>query len=271
MKTEIYVVSHKQARMPEDPMYVPVQVGDADRSFPGFQRDNTGDNIADKNASYCELTAQYWGTYNRQADIKGLVHYRRLFSTGRTYFFSSVNQKWQHVLDNATLTHLMRETDMILPRKRNYYIENMWQHYQKAHHIEGLVVTRQVLQEKYPDYVPFFDQHMQEKKGHMFNMLIARGALFDAYTDWLMDVLTTVEQRVDMSDYNQYEQRIFGFISELLLDVWVNKNHIHYRELPVMFMGNQHWGRKLARFFWRTVKPDYDNRESLADKAQRNK
>ncbi|HIX01618.1 MAG TPA: DUF4422 domain-containing protein [Candidatus Ligilactobacillus excrementigallinarum] len=254
MKSEIYVVSHKKARMPEDKMYIPVQVGFNPENFEGYMRDNTGDNISDKNASYCELTAQYWGAKNRQADVKGLVHYRRLFTNGHSDFFKSVDAKWKDVLTHETLEKLMSKYDMVLPKKRNYYIETLWSHYEHSHHIEGLEVTREVINDLFPEYLPEFDKHMQEKKGHMFNILIAKSNLFDEYTDWLMKVLNEVENRIDISNYSKSEQRILGYISELLLDVWVEHNQINYTELPVMFMGNQHWVKKIANFLKRKVK-----------------
>ena len=46
MKAEVYIVSHKLVKLPQDRMYVPIQVGTADENFTGFVRDNTGDNIA---------------------------------------------------------------------------------------------------------------------------------------------------------------------------------------------------------------------------------
>lgn len=254
MKTEIYVVTHKMARMPQDKMYIPVQVGFNDKNFENYERDNTGDNISDKNASYCELTAQYWAAKNRDADVKGLVHYRRLFTNGHSDFFKSVNQKWKDVMTQETVTKLMNQYDMILPKKRNYYIETLWSHYEHSHHIEGLEVTRNVISELYPEYLKIFDKHMKEKKAHMFNIFIAKSQLFNDYTDWLMDILNEVEQRVDISNYSKSEQRIFGYISELLIDVWVEYNQINYTEMPVMFMGNQHWIKKITNFLARKVK-----------------
>ncbi len=254
MKSEIYVVSHKKTRMPPDPIYVPLQVGTAKSNFPGFLRDNTGDNISAKNQHYCELTAQYWAAKNRHADIKGLVHYRRFFSNGKNHFFSSLQHKYADIMTEKTLANLIPSHQMIVPKKRNYYIETSWSHYEHVHHIKDLKLTRQILAAKYPDYLPSFDKMVQKKAVHMFNMFIATGDIFDSYTDWLIDVLEEVEKHADISGYTEYEQRIFGFIGEILLDVWIDHNHIDYTELPVMFMGNQHWIKKISSFLLRKIK-----------------
>ncbi|MCR1896519.1 DUF4422 domain-containing protein [Ligilactobacillus murinus] len=253
MKAEVYVVSHKKTKMPKDEIYLPLQVGKDPENFKGFLRDNTGDNISAKNENYCELTAQYWATKNRTADVKGLVHYRRFFSNGKRNFFASVDKKYQDIMTSETLQKALQEYDMILPKKRNYYIETSWSHYEHVHHIKDLETTRQVLVEKYPDYVSFFDQAVKRRSVHMFNMMIAKSELFDAYTTWLIDVLSEVEKRTDISDYTPYEKRIYGFISELLLDVWVDKNQISYVEYPVMFMGKQNWVKKISSFLIRKI------------------
>ena len=41
--------------------------------------DDEGDNISNKNKTYCELTAQYWAWKNMEADYYGFFHYRRYF------------------------------------------------------------------------------------------------------------------------------------------------------------------------------------------------
>ncbi|WP_034991814.1 DUF4422 domain-containing protein [Liquorilactobacillus vini] len=254
MKAEIYIVSHKPVKVPRDKMYLPVQVGISSENFKGFCRDNTGDNISSKNPNYCELTAQYWAWKNRQVDVKGLVHYRRYFSNGKSNFFKSYKGKFADIMTSTTLQKFLEKAPLILPKKRNYFIETSWSHYEHVHHIKDLQITRQIVAERFPDYLPSFDKMLQKKAVHMFNMLIARADIFDNYTQWLFQILPEVEKRADISDYTPYEKRIYGFLGEILLDVWVDKNQIPYVEVPVMFMGNQHWVKKVAGFLYRKFK-----------------
>ena len=46
--------------MPSDDIYLPVHVGKKGKTDLGYQGDDTGDNISDKNTNYCELTGLYW-------------------------------------------------------------------------------------------------------------------------------------------------------------------------------------------------------------------
>lgn len=59
---KIYVVCHKPSYVPENPYLYPIQVGTAlsGSKLEGMIHDNEGDNISDRNKTYCELTAQYW-------------------------------------------------------------------------------------------------------------------------------------------------------------------------------------------------------------------
>ena len=58
---KIYVVCHKPSYVPENPYLYPIQVGTAlnGTKLPGMRHDDEGDNISQKNKTYCELTAQY--------------------------------------------------------------------------------------------------------------------------------------------------------------------------------------------------------------------
>ena len=84
MNAIIFVVCHDPSQTYErfSPPYVPICVGDKKNEFPSwFLRDDSGENIADKNAVFNEMTAIYWVYKHLEEvgnpDIIGFVHYRR--------------------------------------------------------------------------------------------------------------------------------------------------------------------------------------------------
>ncbi|WP_395149986.1 DUF4422 domain-containing protein, partial [uncultured Allofournierella sp.] len=68
---------------------------------------------------------------------------------------------------------------------------------------------------------------------------------------WLFDLLFTLEQELDISQYSPNDARVFGFVSERLLDVWLETNQIDYREMPVIFTEPQNWLKKGGTFLRR--------------------
>lgn len=250
MNIKVLVAVHKNYAMPSDPMYLPAFVGkdlhpDVNDTFQG---DNTGDNISKKNAHYNELTALYWGWKNLpDVDALGLVHYRRYFSLHHDKDLSKV-------LSTAEAENLLKDYDVILPKQRNYFIETNESHYLHVHEHEPLEVTREVINKKYPAYAKSFETVMKRTKAHYFNMMIMKKQPLDEYCTWLFDVLGEVEKRIDYSNYTPYEQRVFGFLSELLLDTWLGC-HPEYRTVDVnyVFMEKQNWLLKGGKFLKRKI------------------
>lgn len=79
---KLLVATHKSYIFPKADCYMPIHVGKRNSKLDlDIQGDDTGENISDKNSSFCELTALYWAWKNLD-DYKyiGLVHYRRYFS-----------------------------------------------------------------------------------------------------------------------------------------------------------------------------------------------
>ncbi len=247
MKVTVFIAAHKPYRFAEDPMYLPLQVGCALHESFGIVGDNTGDNISEKNANYCELTGLYWAWKNLEADYVGLCHYRRYFAG------SDFGDKWDRVLTEKQAEELLQDTDVILPKKRNYYIETNYGQYIHAHHKEDLDTTREIIEEMFPDYLEAFDEHMSERKTHIFNMFIMRKDIMDSYCQWLFALLSELEKRLDISEYSVNDKRVFGFVSERMLDVWLNANGISYKELPVVSMEKQNWIVKGSRFVMRKM------------------
>lgn len=250
MKIKILIAAHKEYRMPEDSIYLPIHVGKAISSVSlPWIGDDSGDNISSKNKNYCELTALYWAWKNLDADVIGLAHYRRHFVLRKPGMFCK--EKFNQVLKSTEVEPLLQKASVILPKPRNYFIETNYSQFIHAHPAESLEITKKILTEKYPDYLPSYEQVMTRTKAHRFNMFLMKQELFHDYCQWLFDILFELEKNLDISSYSDYNQRIFGFISERLLDVFIEANHISYQELPVLFMEQEHWIKKGTAFLKR--------------------
>ena len=151
----------------------------------------------------------------------------------------------------------LEKAPVILPQKRNYWIETTYSQYAHAHHKKDMDLVRSILKERYPEYVRAFDDVMERTAGHRFNMFVMRRDLLDHYCTWLFDVLDRAERQINLSEYDEYNKRVFGFLSERLLDVWVETNHISYTEMPVVFMESQHWLKKGMAFIERKFRKNW--------------
>ena len=95
---------------------------------------------------------------------------------------------------------------------------------------------------------------MRRTWGHRFNMFIMKRPQFDAYCQWLFDILFEVEATIDISEYSPSEARVFGYLSERMLDVWLETNPVRAKEVKVQFMEKQNWLKKGGNFLLRKLR-----------------
>lgn len=245
MNIKLLIAAHKQCELPNGTIYNPIQVGKAlhpDVNLIGYQPDNEGINISDKNANYCELTAIYWGWKNLDADYVGLVHYRRYLGVRKE------RDALLSVLTTEEAEKLCKENDIVLPNKRRYYIETIFSHYGHTHDKSHLEKTRGILSDYSPEYLQAFDKVMNRRWAHMFNMFIMKKSLMDEYCSWMFPILFELEKQVDVKGLSPFDARLFGRISEFLLDVWILKNGYKYKEVKMIQIGDENWPAKIRSF-----------------------
>lgn len=250
MDIKILVATHKKYWMPADDVYLPIHVGREGKADLGYIGDNTGDNISAKNANYCELTGLYWAWKNLKCDYIGLCHYRRYFAN-KNLHTNNLEKKKTVILHRADYEKLLQEYDVILPVKRNYYIETVRSQYEHAHNKCDLDEAERIIQELYPEYSEAFEKVMGRTKLHILNMFVMKKALFDEYCSWLFSILFELEKMIDITNYNQYEARVFGFISERLFNVWLEKQHLNVKEVLVVNLEKVNWIGKIYKFLKR--------------------
>ena len=244
---KIIVATHKKYQMPENELYLPVHVGSALHEPIGYQKDNEGDNISEKNPYYCELTGLYWAWKNLDADYIGLCHYRRYFAE-KNKIPRKEEKRLKNVLSAEKLDKLLDDVDIILPTKRKYYIENIYDHYKKTMYIEPLDEARKILEEKYPNYLKEFDKMHKRTSAHFFNMFIMKKDKLNEYLTWIFDILFELEKRCDPSQYDSFHARYLGRISERLLDVWIYTNGYKFKEVKFMSIEKVDWWKKGTSF-----------------------
>ena len=241
---KIIVATHKKYDMPKDKIYLPVRVGAAlaDDDF-GYQRDDEGENISKKNPYYCELTGLYWAWKNCNAKYIGLVHYRRHLGMKKT-LATTPARRMKKVLNEAQLRLLLADNDIILPKKRNYYVVNLYAHYANTMYVEPLDELRKIIMSDYPEYYAEMRKLEKRKTAHIFNMFVMRKDILDGYCTWLFEILGKLEKKIDATEYNAFHARVFGRLSEWLLDVYIRTNKLKFVEVPVINIEGENFVKK---------------------------
>lgn len=221
----IYVVTHKKYPIPDKKGYIPIQVGAALHDGLGYLKDSDGDNISAKNPNYCELTALYYMWKNTEDDIIGLTHYRRYFCDKKTL------SPLEHILSYDDAVSFLKTYDMIVPYKMHRKGRTIREDYAEHHNIRDYDACREIICKLYPEYTEAFDKVSNAKDLYQFNMLITNRKRFDSYCEWLFNILFELEKQTDISGYDAYNSRIYGFLSERLFNVW-----LEYQNLKILKM-----------------------------------
>lgn len=229
MSVKIFAMTHKPFEVPADAMYIPLHVGhiDAREEF-GYMGDDTGDNISKYNCYYAELSGVYWVWKNyTDADCVGICHYRRFLTSEEGYAFTEV--EYERILSTYDL---VTTKQLELPGS---YREGFAAH----HKVDTLDETGRIIAELYPEYYDTFVRLVHQNKTYFGNMMVAKKALFDAYCEWLFTILFELQKRIDLAFEDDYHRRVFGFISEFLLYVWVTANQYRAYECRVAIIGEK--------------------------------
>lgn len=233
---KLIVATHKQFQMPKDDhLYLPVHVGAEGKESLGYTGDNTGENISTLNPYYCELTGLYWAWKNLDCDYLGLVHYRRYFTKRSQKFSEGINID-DVILSQTDIEHLLDDADVIVPKKRRYYIETLYSHYAHTLDASHLDKTRDIISRISTDYLDAYDKVMDQRSGYMFNMFIMQKEIVNDYLTWLFPILDNLYEQIDTTNMTPFEARFPGRVSELLFNVWLKQKNITPKEVPFMYM-----------------------------------
>lgn len=226
--------------------YFPLHVGKALSNIAlgdDIAGDDTGDNISSKNASYCELTGMYWAWKNlSDTDVIGLCHYRRYFDFhGQCRKFVPFDEFPTSDFANIDISvpdkviETLRSGQAIIAEPF-YDKYNLATSYCIAHISEDLRTMQEAIRETQPEkFIRAFDTVMYRNNGlSHYNMFIMTWGDFDKYCRWLFPLLAEIESRIDISNYNPVQRRIFGYMAERLLNVYLYAENFRKIYKPIV-------------------------------------
>ena len=229
---KLYICYHKSFPEPDGEIFQPIQVGKkiAETALPMIG-DDTGDNISEKNLSFCELTATYWIWKNVREDIVGLFHYRRYLN------LRTKDTKFHRFSDDFAETYglraehikkLLKQYDVLLPVQLPRRIKDnrpsVYQGYAAEHVAADMDCMLDILAQKYPEMKETAEKVLKDgKQSYMTNILVARKELFDEYAAWLFDILFEVERlsQEDVASRDSYQRRAYGFLAERMMKIFI--------------------------------------------------
>lgn len=281
-------VSHRidmDAETIDNPLYVNVRCGAVfdKRENVDMLGDNTGDNISEKRESFNELTVMYWAWKNVEADYYGLCHYRRYLSFSKQfheinewakngvsansivcdYIDSNMIEKYNlneeymrneiskydiikmNAIDFAQLSHKYFN-DRFKTNKEQIEFDKVW------HRIEDFETVRQIIEEKFSEYLKYYDEYMNSKYGYFYLLFIMNKKYFNIFCEFIFGVLFELEKRIDTTYLSEKQYRIYGTIAERLYGVFMlymqDKFDIKIAEKQVIFVENPQKQKELLPF-----------------------
>lgn len=225
----LYIITHKYLEeLIESKDYKYLFVGGYKENEKNNQYiyDDIGDNISKKNENYCELTGLYWIWKNTDDEFLGLIHYRRFF----THNSFSANSRYFYTIDE--LNELLNYNEIIVSEKIYLSDQTLYDDYVHYHYQKDIDNLKVIINDYFPDFIESFDDVFSKRYYNPANMFYTRKELLNEYCEWLFSVLLKYEKITDISNYNAQQARIYGFIAERLLNVWIHKKCLKQIELP---------------------------------------
>ena len=231
-KFAAYVVTHKKVSLDLPDGYKIIHAGHAQATETfGELVDDAGENISRLNLYLNEVTALFWlWKHTRQSHV-AFLHYRRFFTADG-----------KNILSADEATEILREYDIIVNDcKFGYVTERDWKIMLSGKTLaeNARAALRKFIALRQPDYLDAFDRVTDSFGVFCYEIFVTRQNIFDAYCEWLFSfIIDATEEFLATSDFDSddpREYRALSFITEHLLTVWLIKNRLKIKPLPIIF------------------------------------
>ncbi len=241
---KIFCTYHYQDGYPlfQSDIYIPIQTGAANSDVDfGILKDNTGDNISDKNDFFAELTATYWVWKN------WLKEHPEVKYIGACHHYSHIDLPRIHPLQrqgvalyNVDTKKFVKEFeaynikktnidlhDIILPKKVKYgqIGLTLFSQFCSHHPQEIYEEFESIIKEFHPECTYLLPSLRNLTEFYLGNTYVMRRDLFDDYCQWMFPMLFELERRTNgFIKYDQFApkmKRMPPYISERFINLWL--------------------------------------------------
>lgn len=254
---KILIVTHKDKVYFDNTIFRPIQVNSSLNKFiidENYYSDNLGDSISEKNSNYCELTALYWmWKHLNNEKVLGLNHYRRYFNFLNNPIFKPhriVNIKSndliikKHNFESDKIKNRVNKWlasyDILLPYKRQIKIHKKYMSISEEYCINHIKsdwdCMISIIIDKFPSYSASIDKYLNNNNEiYLMNIFVAKTDWLNKYCEWLFSILFELENRMIPSE-DPYQKRVYGFMAERLLTLYVRHNNFKVKELQILYV-----------------------------------
>ena len=201
--------SKKEFNFLNDSVITPLQVGAANGTDICEVKDNTGDNISDKNYFYIENTGIYWIWRNvKDTKYKGQMQYRRpLEGVDETMDFDDIFSKYKVItctpFNHPANSKPTKENPMFIPA------QTVEQGYAFSNCIDDLNIIEMVIDLYYPEYKESYKKYIKNGENLYYsNGFIMKSEDYDKYCEFLFDCLAKYQQFIDVSTPEKLMNRV---------------------------------------------------------------
>lgn len=249
---ELFSIGHQPDRMLAVPGVQRILAGAAEStaaiSSPGLLRDDTGDNISNRNASFSEMTAIYWVWKNvKGLDAVGFCHYRRFFDFRPSLWHSTrqtslrnqrqVERHQQYFADRSAIDRHLAGGSILVACPEILPV-NAGEQYIWTHSAEHYLMLVNHIVERHPRYSRHISGQLREPKLYANNMFIMPWRLFEELCEFWFDCLFSIESQSRVTSAG-YQARVLAFLSERILDLhfrWLRESGHTVVEYPIFFL-----------------------------------
>lgn len=166
--------------------------------------------------------------------------------------FCQYRRYWEFLDRVPDMDELFSKNDIVTVKKLKFKSNTLAQ-YQASHNAEDLLIVRDIVSVKYPDYTKAFSDFLSHNEMYPYNMFIMRREDFIKYVGFLTGVLDEyvsivgrdINKRIlsNASKYIkpyvpcntlEYQYRIGGYLGERLTSIYIMKNFSRVREYDII-------------------------------------